>query len=290
MGDFASVIGSGSIIGLDDIPYNLNGYYKIVSANIDLDLSDHIGYNIVDGAENLNDLSVTSGSGNDYMSAGFGDDTFVGGKGADTMFGNVGDDTLSGGDGTDLMYGGTGDDTIDGGAGNDTFYGDAGADEIRGGKGADQVDGGIGDDTLYGDAGDDVLTGASGDDVIYGGDGYDTLSGGIGNDELFGGKGNDLLNGGVEDDSLVGGDGNDTFVFDSNFGEDVISDFAGGKDQIWLAANINDSGINNPLDVAQFVSGDASQTTIRIGEDSIRLDGVGKDDFLQHLTTWVKVV
>jgi hypothetical protein len=88
---------------------------------------------------------------------------------------------------------------------------------------------------------------------------------------------------------MYGGTGSDTFLFESGFGDDVIADFS-KADQIWLTANINNSGISNAREVAQYVSGDASHTTIKIGDDSIRLDGVGKDDFLSHLTTWVKIV
>lgn len=290
MGDFASVIGSGPIVGLDEVPGNLDGYYHIVSANIDLDLSDHTGSNIIDAAESDFDTGVTAGSGNDYMMGGFGDDTLEGGKGSDSLFGNDGDDILTGGNGTDLLHGGVGDDTINGDAGNDTIYGEAGSDLISGGKGDDVVDGGKGDDTLNGDAGDDTMWGGTGDDDLYGSDGDDWLFGSTGADRLDGGKGNDVLYGGEGDDTLIGGLGNDTFVFESNFGEDVISDFVGGKDQIWLQANINNSGITNPMDLENYVTGNNNSTVITIGEDSIRLEGVGKDDFLAHLNQWVKIV
>ena len=62
MGDFASVIGSGPIVGLDDIPNDLSAYYQIVSSGVVLDLSHHTGSNIIDGHLDLFDLEVTSGS------------------------------------------------------------------------------------------------------------------------------------------------------------------------------------------------------------------------------------
>ena len=119
MGDFASVIGSGPIVGLDDIPNNLNAYYQIVSPGIVLDLSDHTGSNIIDGHLDLYDLTVMSGSGNDNILGGYADDSLGGGTGSDTISGNIGDDRLDGDDGYDWLSGGLGDDTVLGGKGND---------------------------------------------------------------------------------------------------------------------------------------------------------------------------
>lgn len=74
------------------------------------------------------------------------------------------------------------------------------------------------------------------DDVINGGYGNDELFGGAGNDILDGGKDNDRLDGGIGDDTLTGGDNNDTFIFEENFGNDVITDFGNGNDAIDLSA------------------------------------------------------
>src|SRR3954467_4133465 len=130
MGDFASVIGSGPILGLDDIPNNLSAYYKIVSANVTLDLSKHTGNDVIDGHENIFGMSVTTGSGNDYDFGSWGDDVLSSGKGADTVYGYVGDDSLSGGDGNDLIYGGLGADTVSGDKGDDWVYGNEGDDSL----------------------------------------------------------------------------------------------------------------------------------------------------------------
>ncbi|MCG7411367.1 calcium-binding protein [Moraxella nonliquefaciens] len=56
------------------------------------------------------------------------------------------------------------------------------------------------------------------DDVIYGQDGNDNLYGKGGNDTLIGGTGNDRLEGGA---------GDDTYVFEGQWGQDIISDNAG---------------------------------------------------------------
>lgn len=254
MGDFASVIGGGPVVGLDDIAPDLDAYYRIVSDNISLDLSDHTGTSTVDASGNDAPVEVDLGSA------------------------------------SDTLFGGNGDDSATGGAGSDSLAGAGGDDELAGGKGYDTLQGEAGDDTLAGERGYDDLSGGQGDDYLAGGQGYDSLSGGDGDDLLFGGAGGDTLVGGAGDDALVGGSGADAFLFSSGFGDDTIADFTGGKDEIWLTANLNGSGIGKAADVAQFVTGDASATTITIGEDSIRLEGVGKDDFLQHLTAWVKVV
>jgi Ca2+-binding RTX toxin-like protein len=46
-----------------------------------------------------------------------------------------------------------------------------------------------------------------------------------GNDTLDGGSGNDVLNGGPGNDLLSGRSGNDTFAFDTQIGNDTITDF-----------------------------------------------------------------
>jgi Ca2+-binding RTX toxin-like protein len=73
-------------------------------------------------------------------------------------------------------------------------------------------------DKLYGMGGDDYLKGLKGFDFLDGGDGNDTLEGGADADTLVGGAGNDLLDGGT---------GNDTYIFEGNFGTDVIKDSDG---------------------------------------------------------------
>ena len=90
------------------------------------------------------------------------------------------------------------------------------------------------DDTLSGGSGNDIINGLAGNDTLYGNDGNDTLNGGAGADALYGGAGNDVLNGGPGNDTLENGGsslGNDTYVFDANFGQDVLNmfDYGTGK-------------------------------------------------------------
>ncbi len=185
--------------------------------------------------------------------------------------GTEGDDVLYGTAGPDAIYGYGGNDTLHGGAGDDVLYGGAGDDRLYGDSGNDVLNGGSGNDTLYGGYGDDRL---------YGGTGDDRLFGGAGNDHLDGGKGNDVLNGGTGDDRLSGGQGNDTFVFDPNFGNDIILDFWNGDNIIdltgldvssfeelqgyitykpWLFAEVIDFGDGNSIMVG--ANGHAPQLT-----------------------------
>ncbi|WP_331347115.1 flagellinolysin, partial [Cellvibrio sp. UBA7661] len=75
--------------------------------------------------------------------------------------------------------------------------------------------------------GPDAFVGGDGNDRIYGLGGDDTLNGLKGSDVLFGGAGNDQLIGGEGADKLLGGAGNDTYIFDGNFGRDMIIDSDG---------------------------------------------------------------
>jgi VCBS repeat-containing protein len=82
---------------------------------------------------------------------------------------------------------------------------------------------------VRGTEGANSLTGGTGSDVLDGGNGNDTLSGGNGADVLLGGRGEDILTGGA---------GADTFVFNANFGRDVITDFTAGLDAIQFDKNV----------------------------------------------------
>jgi serralysin len=86
------------------------------------------------------------------------------------------------------------------------------------------VEGTAGHELLPGLDGDDTILGFAGDDMLQGGDGKDFLDGGVGNDTLTGNKDKDTLVGGAGDDTLTGGTGSDLFVFNADFGNDIITD------------------------------------------------------------------
>jgi Ca2+-binding RTX toxin-like protein len=126
---------------------------------------------------------------------------------------------------------------------------------LNGEGGHDSLYGGHGHDELYGGNGQDELRGWTGHDELYGGNNKDVLMGEGGADLLYGGGGADTLNGGKHNDVLSGGSGVDTFVFESNHGDDVISDYEEGE-LIDLVA------LGNELWSEQVVEGDTVITTV----------------------------
>lgn len=66
----------------------------------------------------------------------------------------------------------------------------------------------------------------------YGGDGNDVIEGNGADNDLVGARGDDTLAGGDGDDVLTGGTGRDRFVFSAGLGDDEITDFEIGFDQL----------------------------------------------------------
>lgn len=207
------------------------------------------------GLTDQSGLSEVKGAGGrDIIFASDFGTTLYGNGGFDRLYGGAGDDTLYGGAGRDVTYGRDGDDTILV-AGND-----ARVDRIHGGDGFDTIkvlsadavrfanfdassssieswDGNgaslIGTRAantfdlrgLVDQSGLESIRGGAGNDTIYASDSDTKMFGGTGNDRLFSGAGND---------SLTGGPGSDVFSFSQNFGNDVITDFVAGVDEIEL--------------------------------------------------------
>ena len=142
------------------------------------------------------------------------------------------DDIITGSIQPDRIAGFGGDDAINAGGGNDTAFGGQGHDLIRGAAGNDEIYGETGNDRMFGGAGIDFLRGGGGRDKVNGGAGSDTVIGDKGRDIVMGGAGRDLVIGGRGDDTLSGGSGRDLFVFTRGDGEDTITDFQAGFDQI----------------------------------------------------------
>lgn len=155
------------------------------------------------------------------------------------LTGTPADDALTGTEAADRMNGFAGNDTILSLGGNDTVLGGHGNDRINGGAGADRIDGGTGDDRMLGDAGAD---------------------------RMFGGEGNDLFDGGIGRDVMTGGFGGDTFVFGNG---DRVTDFSALQgDELVFAATLG-------IDLASVtVTYDAAGATVRLGTESMRLEGV----------------
>ena len=137
----------------------------------------------------------------------------------------VGDNVKLNLQGDDVIYGVDGADELYSGSGADWLYGERGADILYGGSGNDHIGGGQGGDRIYGGSGKDIMEGDNGNDVLIGQKGNDELDGGDGHDKLYGGANRDILDGGKGNDKLTGGSESDTFVFDDNYGDDVVTDF-----------------------------------------------------------------
>ena len=241
------------------------------------------------------------GSFGDLLIGFDGDDTFQGLGGGDMIFGEAGNDTINGEDDDDTIFGGRDDDTIRGGPGTDRLFGGLGSDDIFGDEGADQISGGFGDDTIEGGGEGDTILGEFGDDDIFGQDGGDRLDGGLGNDRVEGGNGtdvvagglgNDVVEGGAGNDFIIGGGGNDllagnetfavnpdnaidTFLFEGNFGHDIITDFEINWDSIYL------TGISPLLVRVETVGNNDVLITVRqplsSSDSTIRVRDVAQD-------------
>ena len=137
--------------------------------------------------------------------------------------GNSGDTYIATGFATFNSFEGQGgDDTITGNGNTQIFFNDA--------AGAVTVD--LATGNVNGDAsvGHDTITG--GVNTVAGSNFNDTISGSGANEFLNGGGGNDTINGGGGNDTLTGGAGSDNFIFNPNFGKDLITDFTPGTDSI----------------------------------------------------------
>ncbi|KCV80942.1 hypothetical protein ATO10_14864 [Actibacterium atlanticum] len=108
---------------------------------------------------------------------------------------------------------------------SDVLQGDDGSNTLIGGAEDDTINGAGGNDQLIGGAGDDTVNGGAGRDLLLGGAGGDTLTGETGNDIIIGGDGRDLITGGAGTDILQGQGGTDLFIFEDDWGTDVILDF-----------------------------------------------------------------
>ncbi|MRU16730.1 hypothetical protein FDP25_14915 [Roseovarius sp. A21] len=181
---------------------------------INVDYVDDPEGDMVDATDNA------TGTNDDLITAGDGNDSAYGVDGNDTIYGEGGDDYLAGGVGDDLIDGGIGGDDLDGDAGNDTLIGGDGNDGLDGGTGNDSLTGDIGDDSLWGGADNDTLIGGDGNDAMYGGTGDDQIDAGTGTDFISLTGGNDTVFAGADDDNIV--------VVPGGYADGAVLDVDGG--------------------------------------------------------------
>jgi Ca2+-binding RTX toxin-like protein len=124
------------------------------------------------------DLSVTVAGNNNAVTitSGTGDDWIVGGTKADVINAGAGDNFVSGEAGNDSITAGAGDDKLLGEDGDDTIVAGDGDNFVDGGLGNDSITAGAGDDFIYGQGGNDTIVTGAGIDHVYGGLGLDTIT------------------------------------------------------------------------------------------------------------------
>ncbi len=250
----------------------------------------------------LNNIGINGG--NNYVSAGYGNDTvynyFEGGNEIRLGAGNdlyvsiirAGDandyDEVFGGDGADVFDIDTFASDYFGEAGNDTFYSVGYNNYFNGGTGIDTISYQNRDDTSLKGRGvtidlggrfantgsgrsEDLIsienaTGTnSASDDITGSSVGNVLKGLGGNDELYGLGGNDLLDGGTGADDLFGGTGND--VLRGSTGYDYLTGGSGAD--TFDFNSYKDSAVGSTRDVITDFS--------RASFDLIDLSGVDAD-------------
>lgn len=285
----------GYLVNLGTGATNFSSEYFINFENVTTGSGD----DTIFGTDFINVIS--SGVGNDEVSALDGDDLVNGGDGDDTLNGGLGGDTLNGGAGTD---------SLQGGGGNDSLMGDAAIDTLRGGDGDDTLNGGGDADRVFGDAGDDLM-------ILGLGDGSDNFDGGTGSDtvdfraiglavsadfnsatwrfdvgffsqdlisveNVFFGAGNDSLDGSIENNLVDGGAGNDrlrSFGGDDTVlggaGDDTVNGGTGNDDLNGGTGNDTMYGQDGDDTIS---GGDGNDLIIGNDGADTMLGGVGNDD------------
>jgi Ca2+-binding RTX toxin-like protein len=125
--------------------------------------------------------------------------------------------------------------------------------ETRVGEYVEQL---IFDDATWDLTGGLALTGDSSANSIYGTAYGDVMNGAGASDTLYGNAGNDTLIGDLGNDQLYGGQGNDTYVLNTAFGQDTISETA-GTDMIQFETGI-------ALEDLRFWRSSSSSTSLEI--------------------------
>jgi Ca2+-binding RTX toxin-like protein len=237
------------------------------------------------------------------------DDALNGFGGNDNIYGYSGNDAITGGKGNDYLNGDEGNDTYiyNVGDGLDTIYDQAGSDVIQLGAGFVKADvtyqrsnndllvflkgvqtfivqnhftGNYTVETLkFSDNTTSALNalsftvnGTTAADYLSGTDNAnDAINGLDGNDTLYGYGGNDVLTGGAGDDYLYGGKGNDTYLFNTGFGKDYISD-DGGSDIIKFGSGITASSLRFEKDGNDLYIYVGASDRIRLSQHFYDLD------------------
>lgn len=227
-----------------------------INASVSYTLGDNVENLTLTGSANINGTGnelgnvIVGNSGNNVLSGGAGDDTFIlegNLTSADTINGGADNDTLTftgSTSNTTALDNVTNIETIVLGSAptsivtKDTLVATGATLTVDGSalksnqalswNGAAEAGGAF---KITGGAGNDKITGGNGADILAGGGGADTLMGGNGDDKLIGGAGKD---------TLTGGAGKDTFVLDGSTTDyDIITDFKNSEGDVINFVNFN---------------------------------------------------
>ena len=236
----------------DDITMQLNGasngYYGVITGE-DATQFDDVAF------ESIQSFTITTGSGNDFLSTGFSND------GID----RVSNDKISSGSGNDTIYTGVGHDTIDGGKGVDVWGGnlsnlDHGVEIDLHDKVTDLGDGA----TIKNVEGFYYLTGTNYNDTIVGTEfAGSTIAGGNGDDDIT-----VYMVGG--NNSIDGGDGSDrlSIILDGQ-----VTQEGAGQGNGYYGTFTDGTHTTSYYAMQDF-------TLVYEGEDSLNLYGLNGNDGL----------
>lgn len=246
-----------------------------------------------------NDTVINSGTIDDNVGLGNGDDTYTaigGGRVSGVVNGEDGADTLIGGSGNDILDGGIGSDTLEGGAGNDSYTVDSAFDVVIEVAGEGSVDwvAASASYVLAADADIEFLTTAasSGTTAI-------NLTGNALKQSITGNAGDNVLHEGGQGsaDTLTGLDGNDTYRIYNSGAVIVESSTQGTADRVASAVdyvlkagvhieimNTNGAAGTGGIDltgneIVQQISGNAGSNILDGKGGSDTMTGLGGKDF-----------
>lgn len=280
--DTYAVHGSFAATSLFQQTITINGGSGNDTVNVtDLDSAHRVVFNTGTGTDKLIgaraqdqvNRTIEGTTGSDVLIGGSGSDILNGNDSSDMLADCGGSDTASGGAGNDWFIASGGNDILDGGDGSDMFYANASKVAVNVNLTTGKASGAsIGSDTLISI---ESVTGGSGSDVVIGNAANNVLITGAGNDHVHGGYGNDKIEAGTGNDVMTGGPGADRFVFETGFGNDVITDFDAVTDDVQDRIDISALMISDDDFGARVHIADAgNDVLISIDSNSILLKNV----------------
>jgi hypothetical protein len=249
---------------------NLTAYLEDNGTKIDASADN--GHAITVSLSSVKAISITGGTGNDYI---FVDDGIVlpvtinGGGGNDTIRGGGGKNTISEPNGSSWISGRGTSDVVTVGAGNNTILGASGPATITAGSGNDSIVGG---------GGNDSITAGNGNDTIWGDSGNDTITGGNGNDLVYTGKGTNKVTLGTGTDIVTPGTGTNNIILGSSKSK-VLS--SSGKNTVTIAGSSSTTG-STATSTTSTSSGSTGSTGSTSTSPAHSTQSIGSDSWVTY--------